>query len=234
MIVTLNEVQRACQKALFGAGVPAGLDDDAAAAAVWLEARGLSALAPFAHALESCAENAAEAIVTETAPGAVDAGGRSAALVGSPVIDMAVARANSHGAATLKVTGLRAPRFLIPWAAHYLEDGWAFSLTWNGRAARVRPAGGVLLYGDWAAPDEGPREVTVACGSSEPGAFEAPLPVACRNADLEARAKLILSTGLEVDDAVWHRIARHARRALVPATEESRMRGAGSRASDNE
>ena len=30
MIVTLNEVQRACQKAMSGAGVPPGHDDDAA------------------------------------------------------------------------------------------------------------------------------------------------------------------------------------------------------------
>ncbi|MCH6587654.1 MAG: DUF3726 domain-containing protein [Proteobacteria bacterium] len=44
MIVTLNEVQRTCQKAMSGAGAPAGVDDDAAMAAAWLEGRGLPAL----------------------------------------------------------------------------------------------------------------------------------------------------------------------------------------------
>ena len=234
MIVTLNEVQRACQKALFGAGVPAGLDDDAANATVWLEARGLSALAAFAGALESCAQDPSGCTVTETAPGVVDASGCSATLAGSLVIDLAVARANAKGTATLKVTRLKDPQFLVPWAAEYFEDDWGFSLTWNGRAASVHSAGGVMLLGDWASPDEGPCDVTVACRYSEPGGSNEPLPVAYRGADLESRAKLTLSTGLEVDDAVWQMISRHAQRALVPATEESRARGAGSTASDNE
>ena len=51
MIVSWNELQRACQKAFRGLGVAAGADDDSAFAVLWLQARGLDALAPLAAAL---------------------------------------------------------------------------------------------------------------------------------------------------------------------------------------
>ncbi len=234
MIVTLNEVQRACQKALFGAGVPAGLDDDAADATVWLEACGIPALASLVDVLERWTGDSSAISVAETAPGTFDTGGRSAVLVGSSLIDLAIARANSNGTGCLKVSGLKDPRFLVPWAANYAEDEWGLQLTWNRQAASVHSIGGVTLFGDWAAPAEGPCDVTIECRYSWSGGFDVPLSVAHSNADLEARYDQTLSTGLAVDDEVWQTIARHACRTLVPASADSRARGAGSAASDNE
>ena len=47
VIVSWNELQRTCQKAFRGLGVPAGADDDASFAVLWLQARGLDALTPL-------------------------------------------------------------------------------------------------------------------------------------------------------------------------------------------
>ena len=90
MIVTLNEVQRTCQKAMSGAGAPAGVDDDAAMGAAWLEGRGLPALGAVAAALDRWAGDASSMALAELPPEAgarrFDADWRSALFVFSAVV----------------------------------------------------------------------------------------------------------------------------------------------------
>ena len=234
MIVTLNEVQRACQKALYAAGAPAGLDDDGAAAAAWLEARGLPALAAFAAALERWNGDPAATDLEETAPGAVDAGGRSAAFVGPLLVDMAVAGAGRSGRAHVRVAALGDPQFLVPSADDMCRSGWSFAVSWPGCGATAEPGVGTTLFGDWRAPAEDLCDVAIECWREAPGPSRLALSVAGRPGELEARTRETLAAGLEVAEPVWQSIARYARRALVPASAESRARGAGSTASDNE
>ncbi|MCH8926941.1 MAG: DUF3726 domain-containing protein, partial [Proteobacteria bacterium] len=119
MIVTLNEVQRTCQKAMSGAGAPAGVDDDAAMAAAWLEGRGLPALGAVAAALDRWAGDASAMELAELPPegGArrFDAAGRSALFVGGGLIDLAVAMAAETTAVSgVEVAGVTDPRFFLP------------------------------------------------------------------------------------------------------------------------
>ena len=234
MIVTLNEVQRACQKALYGAGAPAGLDDDGAAAAAWLEVRGLPALAPLAAALERWDGDPRASRLEETAPGAFHAGGRSAVFLGPLLIDTAIAYADEEGHAALDIAALANPEFLVPLAHEAGRAGWSFALSWPGCGATVAAETGTTLLGDWRAPVQGPCEVTLRCWRAAAESSDLSLPVALGPAELEARCRETLAAGLDVAEPVWQTIGRYAQRALVPASAESRARGAGSAASDNE
>ncbi len=247
MIVTLNEVQRTCQKAMSGAGAPAGVDDDAALAAAWLEGRGLPALGAVAAALDRWAGDASVMALTELPPEAgarrFDAGGRSALLVGAGLIDLAVAVAAESTAETtaettavsgVEVAGVTDPRFFLPPAVACARRDRTLRLSWKRpdgapcAGALVGPDSGAVLLGDWrnAAPG-GPFQVSIQCGQAggrqAPGARAATLGPP----DLDARLAETLAAGLSVDDRVWTRLSAYAARILVPSSPESRARGAG-------
>lgn len=239
MIVTLNEVQRTCQKAMSGAGAPAGVDDDAAMAAAWLEGRGLPALGAVAAALDRWAGDASAMELAELPPEAgarrFDAAGRSAVFVGSGLLDLAVAMAADTAAvSSVEVAGVTDPRFFLPPAVGCARRDRTLRLSWTRpdgapcAGALVGPDSGAVLLGDWRNPAPGgPFEVSIQCaqagGNPGPGA----LPATLGPADLEARLSEVLAAGLSVDDRVWTRLAAYGARTLVPSSPESRARGAG-------
>ncbi|MCH9000447.1 MAG: DUF3726 domain-containing protein [Proteobacteria bacterium] len=248
MIVTLNEVQRTCQKAMSGAGAPAGVDDDAAMAAAWLEGRGLPVLGAVAAALDRWAGDASAMELAELPPegGArrFDAGGRSALFVGAGLIDLAVAMAAETTAETtalssVEVAGVTDPRFFLPPAVVCARRDRTLRLSWahpDGAPCAGAlvgpdsggPDSGAVLLGDWRNPAPGGSfQVSIQCGqaggSPPPGA----LPATLGPADLDARLAEVLAAGLSVDDRVWTRLAAYGARTLVPSSPESRARGAG-------
>jgi len=245
MIVTLNELQRACQKSLFGFPAPAGSDDDAAVAAVWLESRGLSALAPLVAALDRWrARGAVDRLVPPDGVGPespVPASGASAVALCGPVVDLAlVAAARAGGTATLTVTDLRDPQFLLPLAAQLLCRGWRWRILW-GRGegpiagAALSESAGTALLGAWDRPlPQDPFEVTVTCRQGGVLPSQDAPAVAIAESVLTARRRATLAAGLELDDALWARLSAYAARALVPTSADSRARGAGMQASDND
>ena len=239
MIVTLNEVQRTCQKAMSGAGAPAGVDDDAAMAAAWLEGRGLPALSAVAAALDRWAGDASAMALAELPPqdGArrFDAGGRSALFVGGGLLDLAVAlAAESTAGSSVEVAGVTDPEFFVPPAVVCARRDRTLRLSWRGpdgaprAGALVGPDSGAVLLGDWrnAAPG-GPVQVSIQCAQAGGGQAPGALPATLGQADLDARLSEALAAGLSVDDRVWARLSAYAARRLVPSSSESRARGAG-------
>ncbi|MFQ5773674.1 MAG: DUF3726 domain-containing protein [Kiloniellaceae bacterium] len=250
MIVTLNELERTCQRAMCALGAPAGVDEDAASAAAWLEARGLPALQALVRALDRWGGDPTAANLTDLSERSdtrrLDAAGRSAAFVAGAIIDIAVAAAAEHGgAATVTVEALADRQFLLPVADRRRSRGWSFRLLWGrrsnrpGAGARVDPDTGIRLFGDWnSLPVGEASDTTIACrkapSTARPCASGEALQVTRQAADLDARLAAVLAAGLTVDDDVWRRLATHAKRALVPSSHDSRVRGAGPAASDNE
>ena len=243
MIVTLNEVQRTCQKAMSSAGAPAGVDDDAAMAAAWLEGRGLLALSAVAAALDRWAGDASAMELAELPPAAgtrrFDAGGRSALFVGGGLIDLAVAMAAETTAETTAVSSVEVarvtdPRLFVPLAIVCARRDRTLRLSWTRpegapcAGALVGPDSGAVLLGDWrnAAPG-GPVQVSIQCAQAGGGQAPGALPATLGQADLDARLSEALAAGLSVDDRVWARLSAYAARRLVPSSPESRARGAG-------
>ena len=251
---TLNEVYRMCQKAAEGAGAPAGLDMDAAESAAWLAARGLDPLAGFAKALETMSGQQ-NPCVPAPAGGGLNAHGKAGPLVASALVDLLAARAMAGGGTgRLRVTGLSAPLFLLPRAARYAEDGWVFRLTLADTAGRhfvltAAPEAGVAITGpagveagvesgveSVAAALSGPApfDLEAVCArTAAPQADQAGTSILAEAASLEAAARS-LSEGVAVEPGPWGRLQAFMAKVLVPATAESRRRGAGARLSDNE
>ncbi len=244
MIVTLNEVQRTCQKAMSGAGAPAGVDADAAMAAVWLEGRGVPALGAVAAARDRWTGDASAMALAESPPEAgarrFDAAGRSALFVGGGLIELAVAMAaDTMAVSSVEVAGVTDPQFFLPPAVVCARRGRTLRLSWTGpdgtpcAGALVGPDSGAVLLGDWRNPAPGgPFQVSIQCGQAgggQAGGSPAPgaLPATLGRADLEARLSEVLAAGLSVDDGIWTRLSAYAARMLVPSSAESRARGAG-------
>ncbi len=225
MIVTLNEMERTCQKALRGAGAPPGIDDEGGAAAAWLEARGIPALGGLLAAMAAWDGDPSACHPERSSARAFDAGGRSAVFAGPGLAGLAAIAEAPY----LEIAGLTEPRFLIPLAKTLCKDERSFFISWRHAGARIGADSGVALLGDWSAPPPGARRVRIGteCPDEE-------LPLTCGAAEVEARYRDSLSRGLPVDENLWRKLAAYAHRTLVPASAASRAQGAGSQSSDNE
>ena len=244
MIVSWNELQRTCQKAFRGLGVPAGTDDDSSFAVLWLQARGLDALTPLDAAL-SALERASPRPLRhgrrESGVDVLDAGGQPAASIASDALDFADARAvEGGGRAEVLLVRVEGGGFFVA--------GVLAQRPVSGRCARVEWRDGESQFGlevasdgacrlsaappDRAAVDGGLGRETVRIVIDGPGRtrwmeLDAPWCVTTDDAELECRATHSVTHGIDVPDASWTRLLTFAKRTLVPATHASRERGAG-------
>lgn len=245
---TLNELYRICQKACEGAGAPDGLDIEAAHGAVWLTARGFPVLDPLLGDLSRSMAQADPYSFEESeiAAGPLDATYKAGALIAPALVGLLVARAQDGGSKEpLQVTCVSAPLYLLPAAADYVPRGWCFRLTLNtvhGMQFVLRARSeGIDVLGMPGTKlttllDNEYFDLHAACTQSggDIPKDESPLEVLVSADTLSRRAGLALADGLYVDSDLWTRLSALAARVLVPATEASRQRGAGSDSSDSE
>lgn len=235
---SLNELYYICQKAAEGASVPAGLDIDLAQGTVWLVAREFAVLDALCNELThlngrtdccfSKTEIQCETIVLTHRPGA---------LLAAPLVDLLLARASDSSLGQLKVCGLSMPLYLAPAAIAYVHEGWHFRFELShaqaGPYSLVVEPGGVCLH---AATDavispllDGSGFTLSAYCAREPGLLPAalPHPVLMSREVFHSRAVHSQAQGVEVSSIAWKRLQELARNTLVPATAQSRERGAG-------
>ncbi len=243
MRISQNEIYRLCQRALEGLGAPTGVDRDGALAVAWLEARGLPGLDLLARDMAHLdGDFGPPAAMTLDGPQTrIDAAGQSAVAMCGAVVDVAAAAAEAavERRASVRLLRCRSPLFLLPPAARCSERGTSFRLAWRagGRhlASLVAAPGLVSIH---AAPcillegllaDNEPAEVEILCTHRVPlPPTDGRLPPPAL--DMEALAERLsraLALGVEVTRETWQRVAEVAARVQVPASEESRVRGAG-------
>lgn len=220
------------QRGVEGAGAPPGLDADAARAVEWLELAGLPGVAALVADLDAgLAAPAACRLGAETAAGLVFAGA-SALLVGAMIVEWAMASAPARR----NLEGLVSPMGLLPEAeARAAESGGLAVALLRGtgecEAAAGFPAGdgAPMLAGDWASPDRSARRLRIASGAAAARLFaETASGLAVPPAGLAQIRRSHLRGGIEMDEALWRRLATHAARIFVPPSAVSRARGAGS------
>ena len=242
VIVSWNELQRTCQKGFRGLGVPAGADDDSAFAVLWLQARGLDALAPLDAALDALERVPPHRLgVIRRADGidVLDAGGQSALSIASDALDFAVARALEREAPTeVLLAGVEGEVFVAGALAQRAPAQRA-RVEWRDGETRRRLE--VTLDGacrlcatpsDRAASDDGPGRDAVRILIDGPARRQRmergpSWRTVIDDAELERRAAHSLTHGIHVPDALWTRLLAFANRTLVPASHASRERGAG-------
>jgi hypothetical protein len=216
MRVSQFEIYRLVQRALEGSGAPYGVDRDGAHAAAWLESRGLPGLGLLRDDLPLLEGRFTGLALKRNADGIeIDATGLSAIAYGSAVIDLA------RDGTTLRLRRCRSPLFLLPAA---VATGVTLQLRWRETRCATQADAGASLWVDngGALLDPTPTEVEIRSGSAAMSA-----PPFLDPAELARRYEISLAQGIEVDDALWRRIDAVAARVQVPASTESRLKGAG-------
>jgi hypothetical protein len=246
----LNEIYSMCQKAAEGAGAPAGLDNDAAHATLWLLAHGLAALTGLIETLERLPQQADSCRFDNWLPAAQDtleAADKAGALIAPGLIDLLVA-GSGHQASRLKLLNLSMPLYLLPRAAQYARDGLCFHFTLlDQRADRliieVLPEGEVSVWSRHGGGTEtmlgldDSFEVNAICAqyvAALPALETAGMTIIVDKKTLAAAHSHALAGGIDIEPELWQRLKRLAAQVLVPASEQSRLCGAGARISDQD
>ncbi|KIC35588.1 DUF3726 domain-containing protein [Leisingera sp. ANG-M7] len=209
MSYSLNEVEATAKRAARGAGYSWGLAEEAAKATRWLSAQGLDGSAVLAGLLE--AGHAAD--LSAHAPQSLQGEWQA----GAPLCPLATGAALSDCAAGLKQAPLvlgsvTQPAMILPFAALAARQlGACIAVEAEGIQAVTD---GFQLQCEGELPDAADRLTVRAEGT-----------VARPNRS---------HTRAEPAEAAWAVLNRFAHKTYAPATEESRLLGAGAGLSDND
>lgn len=236
MQVSQFEIHRLVQRALEGLGAGYGADRDGGRAVAWLEAHGLPGLAALGADLPDLERGIRPPRLEYDGAGdpALEAGGASAITFASAAIDLALARAAASGRSRLRLRRCRSPLYLIP-AALEGASGAAIALDWPAVIVRIEGEGALTLM---SAPgldlpagllDRAPCDIEIHVAPKGPDLpkTRGDLSEILGQDELARRLAQSLDHGITVDPALWRRIDAVAARVQVPASEESRRKGAG-------
>ena len=211
------------KRAARGAGLSFGMAEEAGKAARWLTARGLPGVALLADLLARHDKQDYADLAPAHVGGVWQApGGRLCPLIaGAALCDRAAEIASGR---VVELGKISQPLLLAPFAAGVVKlEGGAVALTWDDVTMILTPAGHAI---------EGNRDRLTA---------KAAEAAACRHVDEPAVA--IGEPAAPVDGLAapvngpaapaWSRLEAFAQRTLAPATEASRLSGAGAGLSDN-
>ena len=212
MTLSLNEIEVTARKAARGAGYAWGLAEEAGKATRWLCAHGIDGCAALAGLLTrvDSADLSDRSPITDGPAWKAPGGTLCPLIAGAALSD----RAYQVGGSELRLENVTLPILLAPFAALLgQQTGQTVTVAWPGTqlctdGARIGLTGALR-------DDPGTATVTVTAG----GTIDAPNP---------ARGRA------DPDPAAWKTLNAFAHRTYAPATEESRLRGAGAGLSDND
>ena len=209
MNLSLGEVEAMARKAARGAGYSWGLADEAGFATRWLEARGQGGITALALWLAQAAEQDITRLAPRDLKSWTSAEGHLCPLLTGAALSDAAGLVPDTG---LMLPSVKWPLLLLPFTAHLAKT--------RGRVVRLDAEGGsaevsrdaLSLVGDWTMA-ESPLSVEFIDSTIEPGSRQ---------------------TRAQPDTAAWTTLNRLAARTYAPATEASRLRGAGAGLTDND
>jgi len=212
MSFALNEIEATAKRATRGAGRDWGIAEEAAKATRWLCSQGIDGAAVLAAVLNQNDGKAAADLRPQSLQG--DWQAASGALcplqTGASLSDCAVRL--TAGRITLQ--SVSNPAMLLPFAAAAAAQlGQCVTLEWEGCAA-VTDGASLCISGDALLVAE-----TSGVSASLGGTLDEPATKATRATP---------------DTAAWESLNSFAHRTFAPATEASRIAGAGAGLSDND
>jgi len=209
------------RKAVCGAGLPLGLAEDIGRYGLWLAASGPAGLQAVCDALDDWAGSArADLTLVEDADGTTVSGPVSALLLAPAAEDRLALAATADRPFALRAAAVfYAPLLVAAMALGGADHGCAVRVTWkldSGGQGAFELISNCLV--DFQRLESMPvnMSVTAARSSDSPGAADHRSAVGHPNC-----------WGIPVAEAVWRRLETHAARMLVPATDRSRLSGAG-------
>lgn len=208
MTLSLNETEAMAKRATRGAGYPWGLAEEAAKATRWLCAHGIDGCAALARLLTAMDGAPRGDHAPRIGPVWTAPAALCPLVTGAALSDRAALLADGP----LRLGPTAEPALLLPFAALCARaQGAPVTLTAPGVTA-ITDGTSLALTG--ALPPEA-TEITVSLG----GTLQDPAPH-------QTRAR--------PDPAAWEVLARLAHRTYAPATEASRLSGAGAGLNDND
>lgn len=228
MHLSLNEISAALRKAGRGAGLPVGLADEVADAAIWLVERGRDGVAA---AVQGLASPHCEIEIVQTAPLTL----RGPVVVAGPsAVDLLM---TEPADGRVRIEAVDAPLLLAGMVGRALEgeraEGERVAVLRFGAGDGLGDGGGEIIVSG------GGVQVRAECSSPDLAAPDLPnpgQPVEIRfAASVSGSGRPITTLGaITVDDALWAEVQALAAKTYVPADAASRSRGAGAGAIDNE
>lgn len=250
MIVSHNELTGLCRRAFEGLGFHAGDHDDAADMVVWLQQHGLGGVEALRKGMDYLARNDRSAMsrpFEDTSLAVIDGASNSVLVCGSLAADLAYAKARRKGLAVVKMQNVYNRILMLGCLARCARRGMNLLAFWRNSEdpTVVEQVVSIRAYEDFPTlllyevedPDDNltrNRSVTLVASphfamlqSLHPNPDEATLLQVLGPEDFERQSRRVVEEGMEVEDAVWHRLKELSALTLVESTEASRQRGAG-------
>ena len=216
MAFSLNEIEVMGKRAARGAGLPWGHAEEAGKAARWLIERGY----PGPEALADILTRNDKHSFADLAPDTAEPVWRSRSdrlcplITGTVLCDRAAEIAAGR---EVELGAISQPLLLVPYLAGAAElADMAVEVTWPGATVTLTPTGAVI-EGDMAA---------LTARSAE--------TARCRRVEPPAVTTLLARQGRDAAAETWSRLNAFALRVFAPATEASRLAGAGAGLTDND
>lgn len=214
MTYALNEVEALTKRAARGAGRSWGMAEEAAKAVRWLAAHGMPSLAPFAQLLNGMKATG------DAAPKALEGRWQAAGdalcplICGAALCDLSAQIGRGR---EIEMEQVLHPVLLAPFAAFVAKrSGRVVVLRWDDLA--------LFTDGDFLWVMDPKTQIETVKASQ----------VACSLADTPTGSPRELQTRCAIDPTHWDILNGFAQRTYAPATEQSRMLGAGAGNSDND
>lgn len=210
MIVSQTEAETMIAKAMSGAGRAWGIAQEAAPAVVRLQAGGLPGAAAAVELLRATdgldLETLMPAITGNSlAAGSADAPALCPVLVGCYLADL------HHRLDGLAVRNVHSPLLLLPFVC---RAATAVQVSWDDGCAGFVDG---RFFGEGALHGTRAAEVNISTGQDGKPAGQAPQ-----------------TGGVDIACDLWEALNEFASRTYVPATEASRLKGAGAGLTDND
>lgn len=210
MICSLNEIGATIRKAAVASEYPVGLADSIASSVVWLCARGLDGVGA---GLDAVAAGIRPVVDNDMSGSVLHVRGVDVGRYGPSLFEL-IAAADCE---QVEIDELDSPLLLIGLAGIVSRaTETAFELSTEAGVSLVVSADTVAIPPEFA---EGARRLTITAASG---------------AQCDTAPGAQICGGIEVDDRRWTAASKLAARTHVPATDESRLRGAGAGLDDND
>ncbi len=213
------------KSAALGAGLPHGAAEDAGKSALWLVGAGLDRGAAVADALDGAAGRCRRDRLCDDCAGAADSVSGSALCVAPLAFDRLYAM---EAGEEIALGRINVPLLVIALAAWRSEQvAFAVTVTWSGARGTVGAhcrGGAVAIAAPVREALTDARDLEVGLARDAPAPRE---PVLIGAAELAAKRAAAVELGVYLADEAARRILVHAGESYVPASESSRLSGAG-------
>ena len=233
MRVSHYEIHATCKRAFGGLGFPEGVDEDAAHMVTWSELQGLHGLEHLRISLPELDGTSSGRLAPPARRDGVvllDGGGQSILATASTALDLATTLASEEGSVEVILRNCRDQVLAVAMAVSAGRAGYHIRLRWRSGdqiflcEARNGAHISSIPSGDAEPVEAGVLHISVAKAAGEKKTIPEGEPRWSLSAE---RPRTMLARGIDVPDELWAALQRYGQRMLVPATAESRARGAG-------